>query len=64
MHGSYTPKDILIKKLNTIVENKITMNKISTMVKDICEKKGNQRIIKLAMIKEIVEEMSEVNPNL
>lgn len=36
IHGSFTPKDILIKKLNTIVDNKITMNKLSSMIKDMC----------------------------
>lgn len=41
IHGSFTPKDVLTKKLNLIVDNKISINKLSTLLKDICEKKGN-----------------------
>lgn len=46
IHGSFIPKDVLIRKVSGIVENKITMNKVSSMVKEMCEKKGSQRVIK------------------
>lgn len=51
IHGSFTPKDVLTKKLNLIVDNKISINKLSTLLKDICEKKGNQRVLKKEIIK-------------
>lgn len=54
----------MIRKLNTIVDNKISMNKLSTMIKDICSKKGTQRVLKPQIIKQIAEEYIEINPNL
>ena len=40
------------------------MNKLSSMIKEICEKKGCQRVIKMEIIKEISEEMTEIDPHL
>lgn len=53
IHGSYSPKEVLIKKMGTIVDNKMSLNKISSMIKDICEKKGNHRVLKMEIIKEL-----------
>ena len=40
------------------------MNKLSTLIKDICEKKGTQRVLKTEIIKQIAEELAELYPNL
>lgn len=55
IHGSYSAKELLIKKLYGILDNKISLNKLSTIIKDICEKKGNQRVLKKEIIKELAE---------
>lgn len=58
LHGSYSPKDILTKKIAVIIDNKMSMNKISSMLKDISEKSGSQRVLKDLIFNEFIEEFS------
>lgn len=44
----------MIKKLSTILDNKMSMNKISSMIKDISERIAGQRILKPEIIKELI----------
>ena len=49
-----------MKKVASIIDNKISMNKISSMLKDISEKCGCQRVLKNEIIKEFIEEYAEL----
>ena len=60
VHGSCLSKDVLMKKIASIIDNKLSMNKISSMLKDISEKSGCQRVLKNEIIKEFLEEYPEL----